>query len=166
MSLLLQTLATSDSRHNTRAASQTAMTVLDVLVFDIKNIVLEAFKRDVVQRLLEVNKTEIARRFRITEQQVMTLIPKLALGDTERRLWGNEVDKITSGYSNGEGWIKESQLPSLYRQVGLPQATPEEHQQARAKKEAELKVLEVQGNPQPPAITGAGAGKTTGAANG
>ncbi len=169
MSLLLQTLATSDSRHNTRAASQTAMTVLDVLIFDIKNIVLEAFRRDVVKQLLVVNQEKLvevlndlpenkANGFVITEEQVMKLVPKLALGDTERRLWGNEVDKITSGYSNGEGWIKESQLPSLYRQVGLPQATKEEHDQALAKKEAELKVLEVQGTPKPPTVTGAANG--------
>lgn len=64
MSLLLQTLATSDSRHNTRAASQTAMTVLDILVFDIKQIVTEAFRRDVIQHLIEINVEKIVERLK------------------------------------------------------------------------------------------------------
>jgi len=139
MALLLQTLATSDSRHNTRAASQTAMTVLDVLVFDIKNIVLEAFKRDVVRRLLEVNKTEIARRFGISEQQVMGLVPKLTLGDSERSAWSKDITAVSAAYTSGV--VKESQLPGIYRQLGLAQATSEEHQLALDAKKAEIAKL-------------------------
>ncbi len=125
MSILLQTLATSDSRHNTRAASQTAMTVLDVLVFDIKNIVLEAFKRDVLKRLVEVNKDVFAKKFGITEEQVMKLVPKASLGDSERSAWSRDITAVTNAYEKGV--IKESQLPSIYRQLGLVQAAEEEH---------------------------------------
>lgn len=154
MSLLLQTLATSDSRHNTRAASQTAMTVLDVLVYDVKNVVLEAFRRDVVKPLLNNNKDVIASKLGITEDEVMSLMPKVVLGDSERRLWANDVNAITSGYSNGDGWIKESQLHGIYRQVGLEQADEMEHDLALRKKEMELKVLEQQSKPTGGATNG------------
>ena len=144
MCLLLQTLATSDSRHNTRAASQTAMTVLDILVYDIKNVVIEAFKRDVVRQLLEVNKEEISRRLGISQEQVMKLVPKVVLGDSERRMWANDVNAITQAYANGDGWVKEDQLPGLHRQVGLEQASEEAYELARRKKQLELEQMEAQ----------------------
>jgi hypothetical protein len=139
MSLLLQTLATSDSRHNTRAASQTAMTVLDVLVFDIKNIIIEAFKRDVVKQLLFVNQERLSEVLGITQEQVMTLVPRLTLGDSERRVWSNDISAVSSAYTSGV--VKESQLPGIYRQLGLEQATPEEHQLAIDAKKAEINKL-------------------------
>jgi hypothetical protein len=142
MSLLLQTLATSDSKHNTRAASQTAMTVLDVLVYDIKNIVLEAFKRDVVKQLLFVNKERLSEILGITQEQVMKLVPKLTLGDSERRIWSTDITAVTNAYDKDV--IKESQLPGIYRQLGLEQPSKEDVQASRDKKIVEIAAKKAQ----------------------
>jgi hypothetical protein len=140
--LLLQTLATSDSKHNTRAASQTAMTVLDVLVYDIKNIVLEAFKRDVVKQLLFVNKERLSEILGITQEQVMKLVPKLTLGDSERRIWSTDITAVTNAYDKDV--IKESQLPGIYRQLGLEQPSKEDVQASRDKKIVEIAAKKAQ----------------------
>lgn len=148
MSLLLQTLATSEGRHQTRAASQVAMTVLDVLVYDIKNIVLEAFKRDVVKQLLEVNKEKLAEKLtketgkKVTEEQVMKLVPKVTLGDSERSGWARDITAVTNAYSKGV--IKESQLPSIYRQLGLEQARKDELDVVTRKIEAVTQTVEAE----------------------
>jgi hypothetical protein len=117
MCLLLQTLATSDSRHNTRAASQTAMTVLDILVFDLKQIVADAFRRDVVKHLIKINLTKLTEILGISEDDVLALIPKVTLGDTERRSWAVEGVAATTMYTGQ--MLKESQLPGVWRQLGI-----------------------------------------------
>jgi hypothetical protein len=139
MAMLLQTLATSDSRHNTRAASQVAITVLDVLVFDIKNVVVEAFKRDVVRQLLLVNIEKLSEKLGITQEQVLSLVPKLTLGDSERRAWAGDIGAVTQAYDSKV--IKESQLPGIYRQLGLEQAEEEEHKLAVEKAKQEVEAL-------------------------
>jgi hypothetical protein len=117
MCLLLQTLATSDSRHNTRAASQTAMTVLDILVFDIKQIVIEAFRRDVVQHIIEINLDKLSEKLGISGDEVLALLPKVSLGDTERRMWPTDGIAASTMYANG--LLKDSQLPSIWRQLAI-----------------------------------------------
>lgn len=181
MTILLQTLATSDSRHNTRAASQTAMTVLDILVFDIKGIVGEAFRRDVVEHLIKINLPELINKLKedrtnrrgklrdkleanvrlleaksgsleasqmvapdvlgsieeakhelelfdieeaalpvIDEDYILALVPKVHMGDTERRLWS--VDGVAAATMKQANLIRESQLPGIWRQLGIDAA--------------------------------------------
>lgn len=131
MAMLLQTLATSDSKHNTRAASETQMTVLDTVVYHLKNLVIEAFKRDVVKNLV---------RYRYGDDVADNFLPKISLGDSERRLWAKDVTAVAALYKAGV--IKDSQLPGIYRQLGLEQVSEEEWTRELKLKAAELALAE------------------------
>jgi hypothetical protein len=108
MAMLLQTLATSDSAHNTRAASQTAMTVLDVLVYGLKQLVAAAIRRDIIENIIKYN---------VPEEVDPELIPKVTLGDTERRSWS--IDGVAASTMYASGFIQESQKSTLHKQLGI-----------------------------------------------
>lgn len=112
MALLLQVLATSDSAHNTRAASETHMTVQDTLVYFIKGILADVIQRDIVKNLV----------FYRYGAEALDLLPKVSLGDTERRDWA--IDGVAAGTMYKDGLLKDSQLPGIYRQLSLEQPAP------------------------------------------
>jgi hypothetical protein len=114
MALILQTLATSDSAHNTRAASQTHMSVFDYLVVDIKGMVCNAFRKDVLRELVRRN---------FGEQEAKELLPTVSLGDTERREYAKDITALATLYKSG--FISESQKPGIDITIGLPERDPE-----------------------------------------
>jgi hypothetical protein len=109
MALLLQTLATTSMAHGSRAASQVALTVLDVLIFYIKQMVADSIKRDIITQLVTLNFPDVD----------VDLIPTISLGDTERRSWS--IDGVAASTMYANGLLKDSQLPSMYEQLGIVQ---------------------------------------------
>ena len=107
MALLLQTLATSDSRHNTRAASQTHISILEELVWKIKGIVVEMISR-MVEHLMEIN----------FENFDKSLTPVASMGDTSRRDFAADVGSVSQLHISK--FIGESQKVGIDRILGLP----------------------------------------------
>lgn len=108
MALILQTLATSDSRHNTRAASQTHVTILDDLVWRIKGQLVDMLTNQVLKHLMTTNFANFD----------MSLLPVISLGDTSRRDFATDVAEIGGLYTSG--FIGESQKVGIDRILGLP----------------------------------------------
>jgi hypothetical protein len=107
MGLIHQTLATSDSRFNTRAASQTHISILDELIWRIKGTV-KSMVEGMVAHLMEVNFPNFDK----------TLTPIVSLGDTARREFAGDVGAISQ--LSISGYIGESQKPGIDRLLGLP----------------------------------------------
>jgi hypothetical protein len=107
MGLILQTLATSEGRNMSRAAAQTHMSVLDLLVFFIKGLVCDMLSRDVLKPLFELNFANFD----------MDLLPKVSMGDSERRDWATDVIAIATGWKSN--YFGESQKPALDAIIGV-----------------------------------------------
>ncbi len=107
MALLKQTLATSDSRHNTRAASQTHVTILDDFIWAIKGLVVSMLT-GMVRHLMEVNFPNFDE----------TLLPVVSMGDTARRDFAGDVGAISQLHISG--FLGESQKVGIDSILGLP----------------------------------------------
>lgn len=107
MGLILQTLATSDSRHNTRAASQTHITILDDLIWKVKQMVVDMLT-GVVRHLMEINFPNFDE----------SLTPIVSMGDTARRDFAGDVGAISQ--LSISGYIGESQKVGIDNILGLP----------------------------------------------
>jgi hypothetical protein len=153
MGLILQTLATSQGRYMARAAAQTHMSVFDYLVVDIKGMLCNAFRFDVIR--------EIVRR-NFGEQEAAELLPVVSLGDTERREFAKDITALATLYKSE--FISESQKAGIDIIIGLPERDPE----ADAKYEEERLAREVaakkalQPEPAPPVAPAAPAGNRKG----
>lgn len=107
MGLLLQTLATSDSRHNTRAASTVQMTVLEGYIWFIKNMVMDMLLNDYVKDMMRFNFTDFDEE----------LMPKVSMGDVERRTWKEDLAAaVQAGYS-----LDSSQFVGLDSTFQMPE---------------------------------------------
>lgn len=91
MGILLQTLATSEGRNMSRAASETHMSVLDLLIVFIKGMVIDMIRNDMLKPLFKIN----------FENFDMSLLPKVSLGDIERRDWANDAIAIATLWKSG-----------------------------------------------------------------
>jgi hypothetical protein len=105
--ILLQTLATREGKHQTRASTATQMSLVDILVWAIKGILCQQIKQDIFRPLLRYNFGEmVARRF----------MPHTSLGDYERRNWATDSTGASAlipyCYPSQAEWIKE--------QLGVP----------------------------------------------
>lgn len=107
MGLIHQTLATSDSRFNTRAASQVHISILDELVWKIKGTVIDMLT-EMVKHLLEINFPNYDR----------SLVPIVSMGDSSRRDFRGDVGAISQLHISG--YLGESQKPGIDRILGLP----------------------------------------------
>lgn len=105
--ILLQTLATSESRFNTRAASETHMTVLDQLIFDLKQKVAEVIT-SLLKTLIKYNLGE----------QYLKYLPIVTLGDTERRNFVTDATAVASLYA--AGYLSEDQKRACDAMLQLP----------------------------------------------
>jgi hypothetical protein len=106
--IVLQTLATSESRFNTRAASQTHMSVLDTLVWDLKDTIGQCITDYILKDLIRLNLGEDYLRF----------MPKVSLGDTERRDFALDAQAVAALYASG--FISEDQKRFLDEMLGIP----------------------------------------------
>lgn len=105
--ILLQTLATSEGTHQSRAASQTHMTVLDSLVYWLKGVIIDMLISDLLKPLVRFNFGDDA----------LDLVPLISLGDTERREFATDAAAVGSLFS--VGYLQPDQLPETDLMLGL-----------------------------------------------
>ena len=106
--ILLQTLATSEGIHQNRAASQTAMTVLEELVYRLKGVVVSMLKADLLRPLVQFNFGDDS----------LELIPEFHLGDTERANFSIDGQTVATLY--GAGYLDDDQKRYTDAMLGLP----------------------------------------------
>lgn len=106
--ILLQTLATSESRYMSRAASTVHMTVLEQLIWDLKTSILNMVRRDLMSPAIKFNFGESYLKY----------MPKLSLGDTERRDFSTDANAVATLFR--AGYITNDQMKSLDAMLGLP----------------------------------------------
>lgn len=108
MSIILQTLATSESRFNTRAASETHMTVLDQLVASLKESVADMLTYYLLRPLITFN----------FGKNYLKYMPVVGLGDSERRNFVSDAQAIASLYA--AGYLSEDQKRACDQMLQLP----------------------------------------------
>ena len=106
--ILLQTLATSESRYMSRAASTVHMTVLEQLIWDLKTSILNMVKRDLFVPAVKFN----------FGKSYLKYIPKLSLGDTERRDFATDANAVATLFR--AGYITNDQMKALDAMLGVP----------------------------------------------
>lgn len=106
--ILLQTLATSEGIHQSRAASIMHMSVLDQLVWWLKGIVVDMLVADLLRQIVRFNFGDDA----------LELTPKATLGDTERREFATDAVPVADLYK--AGYLQPEQLKRLDAMLGLP----------------------------------------------
>lgn len=84
--VLLQTLATSEGLHQNRAASTMHMSILDQLIYWFKGVVIDMLISDLLRPMIRYNFGDDALEF----------IPKISLGDTERREFAVDASAIAA----------------------------------------------------------------------
>lgn len=131
--ILLQTRATMEAEHGSRADSSTGKDVLDMIVAQGKQALGQMLVDDVLAPLVELNFGPAA----------LQTLPTLALGQTEQE----DVIPLMNAVAQLEraGYIQPSQYPAIDARLGLPPRTPEE-QQRQAERAA---VPPVQAPPPP-----------------
>lgn len=143
MAMLLQTLATGEGRHMARAASETHMSVLDLLVFFIKGLVIDMLTNDLVKPLMQINFANFD----------MSLLPKISMGDYDRRDWAEDVIAIAKLYESG--FMGESQKIGYDKFIAAPERDVESDKQAIVQKmndEADAKARATTNNQQRSAV--------------
>lgn len=109
--ILLQTRATKEAQHGSKADSQTGYNVLDKLISRLKQSVCRSISRDIVKNLVGWNFGESAKPF----------IPRVSLGDSDRADWSTDAAAASSlGYK-----VHPTQFPVLDEMLGLPARDPE-----------------------------------------
>lgn len=106
--ILLQTLATSDSKYQSKAASLVHMTVLEQLVWDLKSQVINVIKKDLLEPAIRINLGE----------QFVQYLPKLSLGDTERRDFSADANAVATLFK--AGYVTNDQMKALDAMLGIP----------------------------------------------
>lgn len=105
--ILLQTLATSEGVHQSRAASTMHMSVLDQLVWWLKGIVVDMLVADLLRQIVRFNFGDDA----------LELTPRATLGDTERREFASDANAIATLYK--AGYLQPEQLKQADAMLGL-----------------------------------------------
>lgn len=105
--VLLQTLATSEGVHQSRAASTMHMSVLDQLVWWLKGIVVDMLTADLLRPLVRYNFGDDALEY----------TPKPSLGDTERREFATDANAVATLYK--AGYLQPEQLKQTDAMLGL-----------------------------------------------
>jgi hypothetical protein len=105
--ILLQTLATSEGVHQSRAASLTQMSVLDQLIWWLKGVVVDMLVADLLRPMVRFNFGDDALEF----------TPRATLGDTERREFATDSIAIAQLYKSG--YLQPDQLKQTDAMLGL-----------------------------------------------
>jgi hypothetical protein len=126
MGMILQTLATSEGKYMSRAASQSHLSILDLLVAFIKELVIDMLRNDVLKPLFTLN----------FENFDMELLPRVSMGDIERRDWGEDAKAIAELWKSG--FMGESQKVGYDKLLTAPERDVESDRQlAKEQLEAE-----------------------------
>ncbi len=108
MGMILQTLASSEGRFMSRAASQSHMSILDLFIFFIKGLVIDMITQDLLKPLFQMNFANFD----------MDLLPKVSMGDSERRDWATDAVAIATLWKSG--FIGESQKVGYDKIIDAP----------------------------------------------
>lgn len=110
--ILLQTRATMEAEHGSKADSGTGYDVLGKLILSQKHAVCRALRRDVVQILLRVNFGDAALDF----------VPRISLGDTDGATWEKDATAAAAlGYK-----LHPTQFAVIDEMLGLPVRDPDQ----------------------------------------
>jgi phage gp29-like protein len=140
MGLLLQTLATSEGRHMSRAASESHLSILDLFVVFIKELLIDVIRRDILKPLFSLN----------FQNFDFDLLPKVSLGDVERRDWSKDVTAIATLWKSG--FIGESQKVGYDKIISAPDRDVESDKidtETQVQKEQEAKASIQNSTPKP-----------------
>lgn len=111
-SIVLQTLASSDSKFNTRAASETHLSVFEQLAWSLKECVADMLTHYLLKPLVKYN----------FGKQYLKYLPSVSLGDSERRNFALDGATISALYS--VKYMSEDQKRYTDRMLGLPVRDP------------------------------------------
>ncbi len=109
--ILLQTQATRESEHGTKAEGVQKMSVLEMLVWWLKGVVADMIRRDILRPLVRYNFGDAAAE---------ELLPTVSLGDSERHDWAVDA----SAAAKLAPYLTDSQWDALTTSIGI--APPEE----------------------------------------
>lgn len=131
-SILGQTLASEEGRHQSRAASLVHQDVLDTIIKQAKRAVARMLARDILMPWIRYNWGEDAVR----------LCPRVTLGTTEQ----SDIVQMMAGFAalKTAGYLAPSQLTATDALLNLPPRLPEEVQLAE-----DTARLAAQPNPAP-----------------
>jgi hypothetical protein len=115
VAVLHQTLATNEAQHQSRAATTVHKDVLDLLILLGKRAGARMLKRDVFRPLV---------RFNFGEEAAKLLTPNASLGDVEAEDLSPRMTAIAQ--LADKGLVFPSQLPQLFADLKLPEASPED----------------------------------------
>lgn len=115
--ILLQTLATSEGVYQSRSSSQIHMSILDILVWWLKGVVTDMLVSDLLRPIVRFNFGEDA----------LELIPRVSLGDTERRNFSSDAAAIGDLFKSG--YLQQDQLRETDNILGLSPRTTTDPQQ-------------------------------------
>jgi hypothetical protein len=121
MAILHQELATRDAEHQTKGSTTTQFTVIDLLVFWIRDIAAGMVRYDIFKPLV---------RYNFGDDDADELLPECSYGDTEARNWAQDA---TAASSLAEK-LTESQWDFVTKQLGIPMPTDAERSLRRAAK--------------------------------
>jgi hypothetical protein len=108
MCLLHQTLATSESRHQSRSASEVHFSTMEIMMNSYKLLVADAISQDILKPLIIFNFGE----------QYLKYMPKVSLGDTARRDFSLDAAAVSALYSANH--LSEDQKRFTDMMLGLP----------------------------------------------
>jgi hypothetical protein len=108
MCILQQTLATSESRFQSRSASEIHYSTLELLMNSYKLLVADAITNDILKPLITYNFGE----------EYLKYMPKVSMGDTARRDFSLDAAAISALYSSD--YLSEDQKRFTDQMLGLP----------------------------------------------
>lgn len=148
--ILFQTLALSEGVHQSRAASTMHMTVLDQLVYWFKGVVIDMLVKDLLRPMVRYNFGDNALEF----------MPKLSLGDTERREFA--TDSVAIATLAKAGYFTPEQYRQTDEILGFePRETARPEQLIQQLQEAGVPIVAVPPPPDLQATVQAGPGGGT-----
>lgn len=111
--ILSTTLATEEGQHQARAAASVHQDSLDTIIRQEKRTVADMIRRDILQPLIYYN-------FGPDKAKLYT--PRVSLGSIEQEDQSSRIMALAQGFSTN--FIGPSQLPPIYRELGLPERDP------------------------------------------
>lgn len=110
---LHQTRATMEAEHGSKADSQTGAGFVEVIIQQIKGMVVRMIRRDLLKPLVKYNFGE----------PYVSLAPSLSLGSVEQGNFGSDASAVATLVKSG--FLHPSQYPWLDARIGAPARPPE-----------------------------------------
>lgn len=106
LAILLQTRATKEAQHGSKADSQTGENLLNDLVWSLKGKLARTLRKQCLEVLVYLN----------WGPENVDLTPSLSLGDSDRKDWADDASAVSELAPH----VTDSQWDALTTQVGLP----------------------------------------------